>query len=103
MGCGHNNAVVSRSDLNQEKINKQQRSWVQSPAPPNPQTGPLAESAGTVGHQDILTLTHFVSKPVAIRQKYAHHHTEEGKAHLEKCSVQQEKWLEQEKSVSVYM
>lgn len=51
--------------------------------PPNPQNGPLKESAATVGHQDILALTPCVSKPVAMRQKYAHHDTEELRAELE--------------------
>ena len=88
MWCWHNNTVVSHSDLNQEKVNKQQRSRVQSSEPPNPQKGPPKESAATVGHQDILALTHFVSKPVAIRQKYACHHMEALYAVLENIAMQ---------------
>lgn len=53
-GCRHKNTAESLSDLNQEKVNKQNRSQVQGPAPPYPQNGPPKESAATVGHLDIL-------------------------------------------------
>lgn len=77
MGCCHNSTVLSHSDPNQEEINKQQRSQVQTAVPPNPQSGPPKESAAADGHQDILALTHFVSEHVAIGQKYTHNRTGE--------------------------
>lgn len=82
MGCCHNITVVSHSDLNQEKVNKQQRPQIGSAVPPNPQDGPPKESAAAVAHQDILELTHFVSKRVTTGYKYTLSHIEELKVEL---------------------
>ena len=69
--------------LNQEKVNKQQRSQGQGPVPSNPQSGPPKESAATLGH---LVLALFVSKPVAQRPTYDHHHANILQAELKNSS-----------------